>query len=206
LRGSVVHGYDYNYDGGSFSDSCMRRMDGGPGVSVLNEAGGESPSASMRATSISSYARGRAGSSRSASWSTAKRRAQPTGWTSTRRAGERWSSHGSISWCASLGRSRTARSRSHSSMRASRRTSSPSASDGLGPQRCRYTIFPRHGVDAFGWHRPVGGGRGDQEALWISRLHRVERRRADLDLTDRRHQAPGAPGLKRRSAARISVS
>jgi hypothetical protein len=39
LRGSVVHGYDYNYDGGSFSDSCMRRMDGGPGVSVLNEAG-----------------------------------------------------------------------------------------------------------------------------------------------------------------------
>jgi hypothetical protein len=40
LRGSVVHGYDFNYDGGSFSDSCMRRMDGGPGVSVLNEAGG----------------------------------------------------------------------------------------------------------------------------------------------------------------------
>jgi hypothetical protein len=51
---------------------------------------------------------------------------------SMRRAGERWSSHGSISWSASPGRSRTARSRSHSSMRASRRTSSPSASDRLG--------------------------------------------------------------------------
>jgi hypothetical protein len=38
-------------------------------MSVLNE----SPSASMRVTSISCYGRGRAGSSRSASWSTAKR-------------------------------------------------------------------------------------------------------------------------------------
>jgi hypothetical protein len=40
-------------------------------------------------------------------------------------------------WCASPGRSRTERSRLHSSMRASRRTSSPSASDRLGLQRCR---------------------------------------------------------------------
>jgi Thioredoxin like C-terminal domain len=74
--------------------------------------------------------------------------AQPTGWTSTRRAREGWSSHGSISSYASRGRSRTARSRSHFSMRASRRTSSPSASDGLGLQRCQYTC--------------LGGGRGDQ--------------------------------------------
>ena len=46
------------------------------------------------------------------------------------RGRERSSSHGSISWCASPGRSRDGirRSRSHSSMRASRRTSSPSAS------------------------------------------------------------------------------
>src|SRR5919109_912513 len=86
----------------------------------------------MRATSISSCARGRARPSRSACWSTAKRPAQPTGWTSKRRAGERWSSHGSISWCASPGRLRTARSRSHSSIRASRRTCSPSASQGFG--------------------------------------------------------------------------
>lgn len=64
-------------------------------------------------------------------------RRSPRGWTSMRRARERWSSHGSISSSASPGRSRTARSRSHFSMRASRRTSSPSASDRLGRQRCR---------------------------------------------------------------------
>jgi hypothetical protein len=56
-------------------------------------------------------------------------------------AGERWSSRGSITSCASPGRSRTARSRSHSSIRASRRRSSPSASDRLGLQRCRYTCL-----------------------------------------------------------------
>jgi thiol-disulfide isomerase/thioredoxin len=111
------------------------------GASVLNEAGGESSSASMPATSISSCGRGRARSSRSTCWSTAKRPPQPTGWTSTRRAGERWSSHGSISWCASPGRSRTARSRSHSSIRASRRTCSPSA------RRARPSAVPVHEWD-----------------------------------------------------------
>jgi hypothetical protein len=45
-------------------------------------------------------------------------------------------------------------------MRASRRTSSPSASDGLGLQRCRYTLLCRR-VDR---HLPVRGRRGDQEA------------------------------------------
>jgi hypothetical protein len=28
LRASIVHDYDYDYDGGSFSDLCLRRMDG----------------------------------------------------------------------------------------------------------------------------------------------------------------------------------
>jgi len=38
LRGSIVHGYDY--DGGKFSDLCLRRMDGdqGPWESELNVA------------------------------------------------------------------------------------------------------------------------------------------------------------------------
>jgi hypothetical protein len=31
IEGSVVDGCDYNYDGGSFSDSCMWRMDGDQG-------------------------------------------------------------------------------------------------------------------------------------------------------------------------------
>jgi hypothetical protein len=31
LRGSVVHGYEYDYDGGKFSDLCLRRMDGDQG-------------------------------------------------------------------------------------------------------------------------------------------------------------------------------
>jgi hypothetical protein len=29
LRGSIIHGYDY--DGGNFSDLCLRRMDGDQG-------------------------------------------------------------------------------------------------------------------------------------------------------------------------------
>jgi hypothetical protein len=38
LRGSIIHNYDYDYDGGSFSDLCLRRMDGdqGPWESELN--------------------------------------------------------------------------------------------------------------------------------------------------------------------------
>jgi hypothetical protein len=28
LRGSIIHGYDYHYDGGQFSDACLQRMDG----------------------------------------------------------------------------------------------------------------------------------------------------------------------------------
>jgi thiol-disulfide isomerase/thioredoxin len=76
---------------------------------------------------------------------TAKRPAQPTGWTSTRRAGERCSSHGSISCCASPGRSRTARSRSHSSIRASRHTSSPSASDGSALSGARTRLGRNYG-------------------------------------------------------------
>ena len=38
LRGSIIHGYDYDYDGGKFSDLCLRRMDGdqGPWESELN--------------------------------------------------------------------------------------------------------------------------------------------------------------------------
>ncbi len=106
-------------------------------ASVLNEAGGRI-AFRFHARDVHLVLRSRrARPSRSACSSTAKRPAQPTGWTSTSRAGEHWSSHGSISWCASPGRSRTARSRSHSSTRASRRTSSPSASDGLGLRRCR---------------------------------------------------------------------
>ena len=31
LRGSIIHGYDYDYDGGEFSDLCLRRMDGDQG-------------------------------------------------------------------------------------------------------------------------------------------------------------------------------
>jgi hypothetical protein len=31
LRGSIIHDYDYDYDGGSFSDLCLRRMDGDQG-------------------------------------------------------------------------------------------------------------------------------------------------------------------------------
>jgi hypothetical protein len=31
LRGSIIHGYDYDYDGGKFSDLCLRRMDGDQG-------------------------------------------------------------------------------------------------------------------------------------------------------------------------------
>ena len=98
-------------------------------ASVLNEAGGDSPSASMRATSISSCARGRARSSRSACWSTAK---HPT---CIPRAGRRRGGPGTLAQprlyqpVGSLGRSGTAQSRSHSSLRASRRTSSLSASD-----------------------------------------------------------------------------
>jgi hypothetical protein len=36
LRLSVVGGYDYNYDGSSFSDLCMRRMEGDPRVVGVN--------------------------------------------------------------------------------------------------------------------------------------------------------------------------
>jgi hypothetical protein len=31
LRGSIVHDYSYDYDGDSFSDLCLRRMDGDRG-------------------------------------------------------------------------------------------------------------------------------------------------------------------------------
>jgi hypothetical protein len=31
LRGSIVHDYSYDYEGGSFSDLCLRRMDGDRG-------------------------------------------------------------------------------------------------------------------------------------------------------------------------------
>jgi hypothetical protein len=31
LRGSIIHGYDYDYDSGKFSDLCLRRMDGDQG-------------------------------------------------------------------------------------------------------------------------------------------------------------------------------
>ena len=38
LRGSIIHGYAYDYDEGRFSDACLRRMDGdhGPWESELN--------------------------------------------------------------------------------------------------------------------------------------------------------------------------
>jgi hypothetical protein len=38
LRGSIIHGYGYDYNGGKFSDLCLRRMDGdqGPWESELN--------------------------------------------------------------------------------------------------------------------------------------------------------------------------
>ena len=101
---------------------------------VLTKPGDESPSASRaRRPSRPALASGhgrpipRAGRRSSAR--------PPMGWTSTRRAGERWFTHGSISWCASPGRSRTARSRSHSSTRASKPTSSPRIA--RGPQKAR---------------------------------------------------------------------
>ena len=32
MRGSIIHGYDYDYDGGKFTDLCARRMDGDQGA------------------------------------------------------------------------------------------------------------------------------------------------------------------------------
>ena len=65
-----------------------------------------------------------------------RRRARPaplTGSTSTRTATEPWPSSGSTSWFASRDRSATGRSRSRSSLPASRPTCSPSARALFGP-------------------------------------------------------------------------
>ena len=92
---------------------------------------GASPSATMRATFISSWGRARQGRRcRSACSSTKDPPATLTGSTSTNGATERSPGRGSISWCASVERSSTARSRSRFSHPASRRTCSPSARRG----------------------------------------------------------------------------
>src|SRR6476620_9055333 len=89
---------------------------------------GLSPSASMRATSTSSWARPKQLlPCRFACTSTAKRQARPTEGTSMRKATASWRSSGCTSWFASRDRSRTGRSRSPFSRPAQRSTASRSA-------------------------------------------------------------------------------
>src|SRR6478672_4093258 len=89
---------------------------------------GLSPSASMRATSTSSWARPKQLlPCRFACTSTAKRRARPTEGTSMRKATASWRSSGCTSWVAGRDRSRTGRSRSPFSRPARRSTASRSA-------------------------------------------------------------------------------